>query len=177
MLHISTLTSANFFCVFQFSDGSYTGFIQVHLRLSRPVTVPAVEAASSEGASRQTGSHSQAPSECQEGPDCEPSDKRTSFYLPSDCVKQLHISSLTTTREVIQGLLKKFMVLDNPRKFALYRQMHRDGQGAETTLTAGFFLFFFCFGKHVHELTVNEKFLFPLQICSRSFLCVSVLSF
>ncbi|KAM9362237.1 ras association domain-containing protein 5 [Symphorus nematophorus] len=110
------------------SDGSYTGFIKVHLRLSRPVTVPAVEAAGSEGASRQTGNRNQAPSECQEGTDCGQSEKRTSFYLPCDCVKQLHISSLTTTREVIQGLLKKFMVLDNPRKFALYRQTHRDGQ-------------------------------------------------
>ncbi|XP_035518608.1 ras association domain-containing protein 5 isoform X2 [Morone saxatilis] len=98
------------------SDGSYTGFIKVHLRLSRPVTVPDVKA------------NNQAPSECQEGKDCGQSEKRTSFYLPCDCVKQLHISSLTTTREVIQALLKKFMVLDNPRKFALYRQTHRDGQ-------------------------------------------------
>ncbi|XP_037346709.2 ras association domain-containing protein 5 isoform X2 [Pungitius pungitius] len=102
------------------SDGSYTGFIKVHLRLSRPVTVPEVEAAGSEGESRQTSG--------QDGTDGGQSEKRTSFYLPSDCVKQLHISSLTTTREVIQGLLKKFMVLDNPRKFALYRQTHRDGQ-------------------------------------------------
>lgn len=167
-----TLTSRHFLCAFQSSDGSYTGFIQVHLRLSRPVTVPAVEAANSEGASSQTGSRCQAPSECQEGPDCEPSDRRTSFYLPSDCVKQLHIRSLTTTREVIQGLLKKFMVLDNPRKFALYRQMHRDGQGAETTLTAGFLKKknFIRFGKHMYETTLNEKF-FPLPF---SFPCRSV---
>ncbi|XP_074523027.1 ras association domain-containing protein 5 isoform X2 [Halichoeres trimaculatus] len=110
------------------SDGSYTGFIKVHLRLSRPVTVPAVETVSSDGASRQMGSRIQPPSESQEGTDCGQSEKRTSFYLPCDCVKQIHISSLTTTREVIQGLLKKFMVLDNPRKFALYRQTHRDGQ-------------------------------------------------
>ncbi|XP_032370219.1 ras association domain-containing protein 5 isoform X2 [Etheostoma spectabile] len=110
------------------SDGSYTGFIKVHLRLSRPVTVPAVEAADSEGLSRQTAGCTQSPSECQEGTDFGQSEKRTSFYLPCDCVKQIHISSLTTTREVIQGLLKKFMVLDNPRKFALYRQTHRDGQ-------------------------------------------------
>ncbi|XP_035486688.1 ras association domain-containing protein 5 isoform X4 [Scophthalmus maximus] len=110
------------------SDGSYTGFIKVHLKLSRPVTVPSVEAVGSEGASRQMGGHNRAPLEDQEGNDCTPSEKRTSFYLPSDCVKQIHISSLTTTREVIQGLLKKFMVLDNPRKFALYRLMHRDGQ-------------------------------------------------
>ncbi|XP_046882057.1 ras association domain-containing protein 5 isoform X2 [Hypomesus transpacificus] len=90
-------------------NGSYTGFIKVHLRLSRPVTVPTLE-------------------EGQQGAGSRLSDKRTSFYLPCDCVKQLHISSTTTVREVIQGLLKKFMVLDNPRKFALYRQTHRDGQ-------------------------------------------------
>lgn len=89
-----------------------------------------MEAAGLEGASRQTDSHNQ---DCHEGTDCGQSEKRTSFYLPSDCVKQLHISSLTTTGEVIQGLLKKFMVLDNPRKFALYRQTHRDGQGEGKT--------------------------------------------
>ncbi|KAF7660664.1 hypothetical protein LDENG_00276900 [Lucifuga dentata] len=112
------------------SDGSYTGFIKVHLRLSRPVTVPAVDVVGSEGGSRQLDKHNQplTPSEGQEGTDYGQKEKRTSFYLPCDCMKQLHISSLTTTREVIQGLLKKFMVLDNPQKFALYRQTHRDGQ-------------------------------------------------
>ncbi|XP_040014570.1 ras association domain-containing protein 5 isoform X2 [Xiphias gladius] len=110
------------------SNGSYTGFIKVHLRLSRPVTVTAVEPAGSEGESRQMGGRNRAPSEDQEGTDRGQNEKRTSFYLPCDSVKQLHITSLTTTREVIQALLKKFMVLDNPRKFALYRQMHRDGQ-------------------------------------------------
>ncbi|XP_034022809.1 ras association domain-containing protein 5 isoform X4 [Thalassophryne amazonica] len=111
------------------ADGSYTGIIQVHLRLSRPVTVPAVETAGSEGGSRHTDSSNRSPtSEGQERTDCGQSEKRTSFYLPCDCVKQIHIGSHTTTREVIQGLLKKFMVLDNPQKFALYRQTHRDGQ-------------------------------------------------
>lgn len=56
-------------------------------------------------------------------------DKRTSFYLPLDAIKQLHISSTTTVSEVIQGLLKKFMVVDNPQKFALFKQTHKDGQG------------------------------------------------
>ncbi|KAM7401910.1 hypothetical protein PAMP_017187 [Pampus punctatissimus] len=110
------------------SDGSYTGFIKVHLRLNRPVTVTAVETEGTEGACRQTGGHKRAPSQDHKGPDCGQSEKRTSFYLPLDCVKQLHISSVTTTKEVIEGLLNKFMVLDNPRKFALYRQTHRDGQ-------------------------------------------------
>ncbi|XP_038154033.1 ras association domain-containing protein 5 isoform X1 [Cyprinodon tularosa] len=96
------------------ADGSFTGFIKVHLRLSRPVTVEA--------------NRGRGPSEEQGGEKGQQTEKRTSFYLPSDCVKQIHISSLTTTGEVIQGLLKKFMVLDDPRKFALYRQTHRDGQ-------------------------------------------------
>ncbi|XP_056157770.1 ras association domain-containing protein 5 [Lampris incognitus] len=109
------------------SDGSYTGFVKVHLRLSRPVTV---EAASSEGGSKQTDRRGQpaAASEGQAGAESGQNEKRTSFYLPCGCVTQLHISSTTTAREVIQGLLKKFLVLDNPRKFALYRQTHRDGQ-------------------------------------------------
>nr|XP_043880811.1 ras association domain-containing protein 5 isoform X4 [Solea senegalensis] len=112
------------------SDGSYTGFVKVHLRLSRPVTVSSVEAIQRdlEGAARQKGSQDQAPLGDQEGTECGQSEKKTSFYLPCDCVKHLHISSLNTTRDVIQNLLKKFMVLDNPRKFALYGLTHRDGQ-------------------------------------------------
>ncbi|XP_031423693.1 ras association domain-containing protein 5 [Clupea harengus] len=96
------------------SDGSYTGFIKVHLRLRRPVTVAAPAPAVAAG----DGGEAAAP----EGT------SRTSFYLPSDAVKQIHISSTTTVSEVIQGLLKKYNMLDNPRKFALYRQTHRDGQ-------------------------------------------------
>ncbi|XP_062272469.1 ras association domain-containing protein 5 isoform X2 [Scomber scombrus] len=110
------------------SDGAYTGFIKVHLKLSRPVTVPPLEQQGPEGASRQTGGRNPAPSEDHKGTESGQSDKRTSFYLPRNCVKQLHISSVTTSREVIEGLLKKFMVLDNPCKFALYRRTHRDGQ-------------------------------------------------
>ncbi|KAJ0068581.1 hypothetical protein NL108_009709 [Boleophthalmus pectinirostris] len=98
------------------SNGSYHGFIKVRLRLSRPVTVQAVDGQNAR--LRAEGDTEQ----------CLGSEKRTSFYLPCDCVKQLHISSLNTTREVIQGLLKMLTVLDNPCKFALYRQTHRDGQ-------------------------------------------------
>lgn len=93
------------------SDGTYTGFIKVHLKLRRPVTVLSVDGKS--------------PGPCSSS---DSSDKRTSFYLPSETVKQLHISSTTTVREVIQGLLKKFMVQDNPSKFALYRLTRRDSQ-------------------------------------------------
>ncbi|TRY97341.1 hypothetical protein DNTS_031682 [Danionella cerebrum] len=92
-------------------DGTYTGFIKVHLKLRRPVTVLSVDG--------------KLPGPCSSSDD---PDNRTSFYLPSDAIKQLHISSSTTVRQVIQGLLKKFMVQDNPRKFALYSLTHRDSQ-------------------------------------------------
>ncbi|XP_062921260.1 ras association domain-containing protein 5 isoform X2 [Mobula hypostoma] len=92
------------------TDGSYTGFIKVHLKLRRPVTVPA-------------GIRPQSIYDVlKEVNPAEITNKRTSFYLPLDAVKQLHITSGTTVNEVITGLLKKFMVIDNPQKFALFYQ-------------------------------------------------------
>lgn len=41
----------------------------------------------------------------------------------------LHISSINTVREVIEALLKKFLVADNPAKFALYKRCHKEDQG------------------------------------------------
>jgi len=98
-------------------DGTYTGFIKVHLKLRRPVTVPAgIRPQSIYDAIKEVNLAATT-------------DKRTSFYLPLDAIKQLHISSTTTVSEVIQGLLKKFMVVDNPQKFALFKRIHKDGQG------------------------------------------------
>lgn len=98
-------------------DGTYTGFIKVHLKLRRPVTVPAgIRPQSIYDAIKEVNPAATT-------------DKRTSFYLPLDAIKQLHISSTTTVSEVIQGLLKKFMVVDNPQKFALFKRIHKDGQG------------------------------------------------
>ncbi|XP_055000477.1 ras association domain-containing protein 5 [Sorex araneus] len=97
-------------------DGTYTGFIKVHLKLRRPVTVPAgIRPQSIYDAIKDVNP-------------ANTTDKRTSFYLPLDAIKQLHISSTTTVSEVIQGLLKKFMVVDNPQKFALFKRVHKDGQ-------------------------------------------------
>ncbi|XP_055675990.1 ras association domain-containing protein 5 isoform X3 [Falco peregrinus] len=97
-------------------DGTYTGFIKVHLKLRRPVTVPAgIRPQSIYDALKEVNL-------------ADMTDKRTSFYLPLDAIKQLHISSTTTVSEVIQGLLKKFMVVDNPQKFALFKEMRKDGQ-------------------------------------------------
>nr|DBA33957.1 TPA: hypothetical protein GDO54_001571 [Pyxicephalus adspersus] len=96
-------------------DGTYTGFIKVHLQLNRPVTV---------------SDTSQEPPifTKQEALSNKAKEKLTSLKVPLDAVKQLHISSITTVTEVIRGLLQKFQVVDDPLKFALFRKMQRDGQ-------------------------------------------------
>lgn len=55
--------------------------------------------------------------------------RRTSFYLPKDAAKHLHVSSETQVREVIEALLNKFTVVDNPAKFALFERTERQSQG------------------------------------------------
>ncbi|XP_053932880.1 ras association domain-containing protein 1 isoform X2 [Cuculus canorus] len=93
-------------------DGSYTGFIKVQLKLVRPVSVPATK---------------RAPS-LRPGPRAQGVKRRTSFYLPKGTVKHLHILSHTRVSEVIDALLRKFTVVDNPRKFALFERSEKDEQ-------------------------------------------------
>ncbi|XP_062402202.1 ras association domain-containing protein 1-like [Sardina pilchardus] len=99
-------------------DGSYTGFIKVHLKLVRPVSVPPPRKGSS--AQDAPGRGKPAAGSALK--------RRTSFYLPKDTAKHLHISARTSSREVIQALLKKFTVLDNPAKFALFERSERHDQ-------------------------------------------------
>ncbi|XP_054844647.1 ras association domain-containing protein 3 isoform X2 [Eublepharis macularius] len=87
------------------SNGVYTGFIKVQMELCRPITV---------WASMNPGKHI--------------INNETAFYLPKGYVNTLHISSTNTVREVIEALLKKFLVADNPAKFALYKRCHREDQ-------------------------------------------------
>ncbi|TMS38146.1 hypothetical protein L596_004935 [Steinernema carpocapsae] len=47
----------------------------------------------------------------------------TSFFLPPNTEKIVHVNSSMTAREMIVTLLRKFKVADNPRKFALYQQV------------------------------------------------------
>ncbi|KRZ03253.1 Ras association domain-containing protein 1, partial [Trichinella zimbabwensis] len=58
----------------------------------------------------------------------------TSFYLPRNCVKTLHISSDTTTQEMIVSMLKKFHIVDNPRKFAFYERDLQSGKTLQAKL-------------------------------------------
>lgn len=97
----------------QNKDGSYTGFIKVQFKLARPVSVPPPKKGGQDAAGKKAGGVK----------------RRTSFYLPKDASKHLHISSRTSAREVIEALLKKFTVVDNPGKFALFERSERHDQG------------------------------------------------
>ncbi|XP_037586903.1 ras association domain-containing protein 3 isoform X1 [Cebus imitator] len=46
----------------------------------------------------------------------------------NSCMNTLHISSTNTVGEVIEALLKKFLVTESPAKFALYKRCHREDQ-------------------------------------------------
>ncbi|PVD25343.1 hypothetical protein C0Q70_15843 [Pomacea canaliculata] len=95
----------------QAEDGlSFQGFLHVTLNLIRPITMelgarpPSIyELLTREHIVEQSTQH-------------------IAFYMPRDTVKSIHVTNKTTTREVITGLLKKFRILDNPRKFAMYEQ-------------------------------------------------------
>ncbi|XP_067907552.1 ras association domain-containing protein 1 isoform X2 [Heterodontus francisci] len=100
------------------SDGTYTGFIKVQLKLVRPISVSAnMKPQSIYDTKKAAGP-----------PRPQQIKRRTSFYLPKDTVKHLHISSHTKASEVIKALLNKFMVVDNPRKFALFERVEKDDQ-------------------------------------------------
>nr|XP_046241270.1 ras association domain-containing protein 1 isoform X2 [Scatophagus argus] len=105
-------TNSNLYMVVN-KDGSYTGFIKVNFQLVRPISLPPCQSLSSTQDEDQQGRQMR---------------RRTSFYLPRDTAKHLHISSKTCVREVIEALLNKFTVVDNPAKFALFERTDRQNQ-------------------------------------------------
>ncbi|XP_043092217.1 ras association domain-containing protein 3 isoform X2 [Puntigrus tetrazona] len=84
------------------TNGMYTGFIKVQLDLRRPITVRGGGAGGVKG--------------------------QEAFYLPRGSINTLHISSTNTVRQVIEALLRKFTVADNPAKFALFKRFSREDQ-------------------------------------------------
>ncbi|XP_027858379.1 ras association domain-containing protein 1 isoform X1 [Xiphophorus couchianus] len=94
-------------------DGTYTGFIKVHFQLLRPISLPP--------------SRNQSWTE-EDDQQERLTRRRTSFYLPKDAAKHLHVSSETRVREVIEALLNKFTVVDNPAKFALFERAEKQSQ-------------------------------------------------
>ena len=86
----------------------FRGFLRVHMNLTRPINVIAGK---------------RPPSIYDIINDEENQNQRrtlTSFYMPRDTVKNIHITSDSTSLQVIKAMLKKFKVVDNPQKFALY---------------------------------------------------------
>ncbi|KAG2469333.1 RASF3 protein, partial [Polypterus senegalus] len=92
---------------------TYTGFIKVQIELKRPITV------------ETSGSHERN------------NNTETAFYTPKGSANILHISSIHTVREVIEALLRKFTVVDNPAKFALYKKRQKDDQVYTCKLSDG----------------------------------------
>ena len=90
--------------------GVFKGFLRVHLNLSRPINVI-------------SGRRPPSIYDIINDEDANGTIRRktlTSFYMPRDTVKNIHITSENTSLHVIQAMLKKFKVVDNPHKFALY---------------------------------------------------------
>ncbi|GIY33688.1 ras association domain-containing protein 1 [Caerostris darwini] len=100
--------------VLQADGETLHGFIRVHMNLTRPINVIA--------GTRPPSIYDVLKEEDDEG-----RKTLTSFYLPRDTVKALHITSEYSAREVINALLKKFKVADNSHKFALYERTYQKG--------------------------------------------------
>lgn len=90
------------------SKSLFRGFLRVHMNLTRPINVisgrrpPSIYDIINEEENQQQRR------------------TLTSFYMPRDTVKNIHITSDSTSLQVIKAMLKKFKVVDNPQKFALY---------------------------------------------------------
>lgn len=120
-----------------YNDGdNFHGFIRVQLNLRRPINVlpgtrpPSVYTITSRS---QLNNNHTAKSDSGTGTGTSKDRTLTSFYLPCDTVKVLHVEADTTTADVIRNLLKKFRVVDNPHKFALYvKRPGEIGKGTDT---------------------------------------------
>ncbi|GFR19562.1 ras association domain-containing protein 1 [Trichonephila clavata] len=100
--------------VLQADGETLHGFIRVHMNLTRPINVIA-------------GTRPPSIYDILKEEDDGGRKTLTSFYLPRDTVKALHITSEFSAREVINALLKKFKVADNSHKFALYERTYPKG--------------------------------------------------
>ncbi|EDQ86528.1 uncharacterized protein MONBRDRAFT_28221 [Monosiga brevicollis MX1] len=120
-------------------DKSFKGYIRVTLNLTRPIRVSRGDLSIS--ISPENTDTTGSPEASLPSPGIGPSrffrtgsgggsgpytpssaafDADTSFFLPKEVSKGLHVTSATTSQEVISILLRKFKVVSNPRKFALY---------------------------------------------------------
>ncbi|XP_039625979.1 ras association domain-containing protein 3 isoform X2 [Polypterus senegalus] len=112
-LELYNSAAGNFRMTLNPNGTTYTGFIKVQIELKRPITV------------ETSGSHERN------------NNTETAFYTPKGSANILHISSIHTVREVIEALLRKFTVVDNPAKFALYKKRQKDDQVYTCKLSDG----------------------------------------
>ncbi|XP_032825484.2 ras association domain-containing protein 1-like isoform X1 [Petromyzon marinus] len=131
------------------ASGRYTGFIRVELKLCRPVSIRGGPPSSNFSPPAHPSSPrtpSPPPTQLPPSPGCDATAAAadadaaaddvfataTSWapccYLPKGSSKQLHVGSLTTAREVVRALLRRFAVLDDARKFALFARTQAGGQ-------------------------------------------------
>ena len=89
----------------------FRGFLRVYLNLTRPINVVA---------GRRPPSIYDIINEDEANNGSIKRRTLTSFYMPRDTVKNIHITSNNTSLDVIKAMLRKFKVVDNPQKFALY---------------------------------------------------------
>ncbi|XP_071818281.1 ras association domain-containing protein 1-like [Apostichopus japonicus] len=97
-----------------------TGFfgpLEVYFNLSRPVSIKSGSPVPTFCNSLKRYDHS-----------VDVTRRRTSFFFPKAQVESLHITSETTSQEVIDCLLKRYKLIDNPHKFALFERTEKDGE-------------------------------------------------
>uniref|UniRef100_A0A915JLI8 Ras association domain-containing protein 1 n=1 Tax=Romanomermis culicivorax TaxID=13658 RepID=A0A915JLI8_ROMCU len=108
----------------------FHGFVQIFMNLVRPVSVVDSDKPSSIYDILNAEETVKNNNHCS---NFEPK-TITSFYLPRNTVKILHIDCETTTRRLIAALLNKFKVADNPLKFALYERDTLPGETLKSRL-------------------------------------------
>lgn len=103
-------------------DGlTFQGFIRIHMNLTSPISISAQPP--SFGGYQNCGAE-----ESTQMSRSKNIQVTTSFCLPKNTTKVIHISSMDSTQEVIKALLAKFSITDNPQKFVLFEKIEGPGK-------------------------------------------------
>lgn len=102
----------------------YQGFVRVHMCVQRPIHVSTAITRTSWY--RLMRPVKERTNDQESGAFADSGLVHTAFYLPTDTNRLVHIGNSTTTKELVQILLKKFCVTDNPKKFSLYEEYGSD---------------------------------------------------
>lgn len=103
------------------SDGcTFLGFIRIHMNLTSAISISAQPLSFCDYYHCEMGKSSHLSPSADH--------VTTSFCLPKNTTKVIHISSMDTTRDVIKALLAKFNITDDPRKFVLFEKIEAPGK-------------------------------------------------